>query len=413
MSRVLDRVAAGAPAVPELLDVDLVREVFDAATDFTVGIEEEFAIVDPETRSLAARFEELQAAARADEILASSVAGELISAEIEIRSGRAETFHDALAAQRQARTRLFALAERHGVLLGATGTHPWSPWQEQRIIDTDHYHRVSVELRYVAWRNNTFGLHVHVGIRGADRAIAVCDRLRPVLPALLAISANSPFLDGRDSGLASARSQIFTRSFPRCGIPDAFGDFDTYADYVSFLVQTGSIVQPTQIWWSVRPHHAFGTVEVRICDAQTRVHESDALAGLIAASVAQAALDHDDRVRYETPPGRMLEENVWRAIRHGLDGRMIDLDRREEFPAAALPDRLLEWTCPARAALGIDPQPPAGNGAQRQRQALQAGDPIDEVYAAELHDTALTYPRPSRTPDQERRNDAGRHRQHS
>ncbi|HEY8536593.1 MAG TPA: YbdK family carboxylate-amine ligase, partial [Vicinamibacterales bacterium] len=247
------------------------------------------------------------------------------------------------------------------------------------------------ELQYVAWRNNTFSLHVHVGIRGADRAIAVCDRLRAVLPELLAISANSPFLDGRLSGLHSARTQIFTRSFPRCGVPDAFGDFATYADYVDWLVRVGSIVEHTQLWWSVRPHHAFGTVEVRICDAQSRAQDATALAGLVVACVAQAALDHDEGVAPEPVPGRLIEENLWRAIRYGLDGKMIDFERGEEFPSAALPERLLEWTAPARAALGIDPQLPAENGAQRQRRTFAAGASIEEVYAAEVADTQRTY----------------------
>ena len=150
--------------------------------------------------------------------------------------------------RREARTRLFGLAADHNALLASTGTHPWSPWQRQRIIDTDHYRRLEDDLGYVARRNNTFSLHVHVGIRGADRAIDVCDRLRPILPQLLAISANSPFLDGSDSGLHSARTQIFTKSFPRCGIPDPFGNFAAYADYVDLLVRTKSIVEHTQLW---------------------------------------------------------------------------------------------------------------------------------------------------------------------
>src|SRR5204862_6008 len=131
-----------------------------------------------------------------------------------------------------------------------------------------HYHKLLRELGYVARRNNTFSVHVHVGIRGADRAIAVCDRLRPVLPQLLAISANSPFLDGHDSGLHSARSQIFTKSFPRCGIPEPFGDWRTYADHVDFLIRTNSIIEHTQLWWSIRPHHSFGTVEARIFESE-------------------------------------------------------------------------------------------------------------------------------------------------
>src|SRR5919108_6491589 len=203
-----------------------VREVFEASTDFTVGIEEEFGILDPATRSLAHRFEELRVAAASDPVLSESVAGELIKSEIEIRSGRGENLGDAVARQREARARLFRLAADRGALLAATGTHPWSPWQEQQVIDTEHYHRVEEGLQYVAWRNNTFSLHVHMGVRGAERAIAVCDRVRPVLPELLAVSANSPFLDGRHSGLHSVRSQIFTRSFPRCGIPDWYGSFD-------------------------------------------------------------------------------------------------------------------------------------------------------------------------------------------
>jgi len=374
-----------------MLDMTLAREAFDASQDFTVGLEEEFGILDPETLELDHRYEELHEAAKADEVLAESVAGELIASEIEIRSGRGADLADALARQREARTRLFGLAADHNALLASTGTHPWSPWQRQRIIDTDHYRRLEDDLGYVARRNNTFSLHVHVGIRGADRAIDVCDRLRPILPQLLAISANSPFLDGSDSGLHSARTQIFTKSFPRCGIPDPFGNFATYADYVDLLVRTKSIVEHTQLWWSVRPHHSFGTVEVRICDAQTTAEDSSALEGLIVACVAQAAMDHDEGEPADETPGRLIEENLWRAIRYGLDGRLIDLERGEEFPASAVADRLLAWTAPARAALRIEPALAAENGAQRQRRALAEGASMQEVFAAAVSDTQRTY----------------------
>jgi carboxylate-amine ligase len=374
-----------------MLDMARAREVFEASEDFTVGIEEEFAILEPETRSLTQRFDELREAGAADDVLADSIAGELISSEIEIRSGKGAGLAEAIASQREARVRLFRLAADHDVLLAATGTHPWSPWQEQWIIDTEHYRRVEEGLKYVAWRNNTFSLHVHVGIRGPDRVIAVCDRLRPILPELLALSANSPFLDGRDSGLHSVRSQIFTKSFPRCGIPEPFGGFDSYADYVEFLVRTRSIEEHTQLWWSVRPHHSFGTVEVRICDAQTSADDSTALAGMIVACAAQAAFDHDDGVRVDHHPGRLVEENFWRAIRYGLDGRLIDLERTAEFPAAAVADRLLAWTAPARAALGIDPAIAPANGAQRQRGAIASGATIEEAFAAEVAETQRTY----------------------
>ena len=377
-----------------MLDMARAREVFEASDDFTVGLEEEFQILDPGTLALTQRYAGLAAAAQPDPVLAEAVAGELIESEIEIRSGRGATFADAVVAQRDARARLFGLAADQGVRLAATGTHPWSPWQEQRVIDTEHYHRVEEGLKYVAWRNNTFSLHVHVGVRGADRAIAVCDRMRALLPELLALSANSPFLDGRDSGLQTARTQIFTKSFPRCGVPDPFGDWRTYADFVDLLVRTNSIVEHTQLWWSVRPHHAYGTVEVRICDAQSDAEASTALAGLIVSCVAQAALDHDAGVRFEDPPPRLVEENLWRAIRYGLEGRMLDLERIEEYPAAAIGDRLLVWTAPARAALGLELALPGENGARRQRRALAAGATMEEVFAAEVETAGRTYENP-------------------
>jgi glutamate---cysteine ligase / carboxylate-amine ligase len=374
-----------------MLDMPRVREVFEASTDFTVGLEEEFAILDPRTLSLDHRFEELRELAQEDPVLAESVAGELIRSEIEIRSGRGESFGDAVARQREARSRLFALAGRNDALLGATGTHPWSPWQEQQIIDTDHYRRVQDLLQYVAWRNNTFSLHVHVGVNGAERAVRVLDRLRPVMPELLAISANSPFLDGRHSGLHSARSQIFSKSFPRCGIPEAFGSWAVYADYIDFLVRTHSITEFTQVWWSVRPHHSYGTLEMRICDAQASGDDSTTLAALITSCVAQAALDHDEDVPFDDPPGRLVEENFWRAIRYGLDGKLIDLTRAEEYPAAAARDRLLAWTTPARMALGIEVALPEENGAQRQKRQLADGATIEDIYAAEVALTQRTY----------------------
>src|ERR1700694_2174676 len=244
------------------LDLDRAVETFAEAPDLTVGVEEEFSILDPETLELVPCFEELSGAAQGDPLLYEGITGELISSEIEIISGTGADLHDSLARQRERRRRLFALAGAQGVALGATGTHPWADYRRQPIIDTDHYRRVEEGLKYVAWRNNTSSLHAHGGVRDIDRAVRVCDRLRGVLPLLLAISANSPYVDVRDSGLHSARTQIFTKSFPRCGVPDVFGAWDAFADYVDFLVSTNSIVEYTQVWWSIRPHPAFGTVEV-------------------------------------------------------------------------------------------------------------------------------------------------------
>jgi carboxylate-amine ligase len=380
------------------IDLDAAEEAFAASTDCSVGIEEEFAVLDAASLDMVPRFEELRdTAAAEDRVLGESIAGELISSEIEIRSGRGEDVHDALRRQRDVRARLFALAERRGIALGATGTHPWADYREQRNIDTEHYRRVVDGLQYVARRNNTFSLHVHVGARDLDRAVRACDRLRPVLPLLLALSANSPYLDARDSGLHSARSQAFTKSFPRCGIPDAFGSWAAFREYVDFLIRTDSIVEYTQVWWSIRPHLSFGTVEVRICDAQTTAGESEALTGLIVACVGQALRDLDERVPFADPPRRLVEENFWRAIRYGLDGTLIDLDRGDQFPAAAVLERLLQWTAPVRAEMGIEPSFPVLNGAQRQRRAIAAGATMQEVFAAAVRETSQTYVQEAKT----------------
>ena len=335
--------------------------MFERSTDRTVGLEEEFAILDPVTLDLVPRFEELrEAARRSDPVLHEGITGELISSEIEIVSGEGTDLQHAIACQRDRRRRLFALAAEHDAVLGANATHPWADFREQPIIDTDHYRRVEDGLKYVAWRNNTFSLHVHVGVRGLDRAVRVCDRLRPVLPLLLAVSANSVCVDDRDSGLHSARTQIFTKSFPRCGVPDAFGGWDAYRDYIELLVRTRSIVEYTQVWWSVRPHFAFGTVEMRICDVQGSATESEGLAALIVACIVQAARDVDEGVPWEDPAPRLIEENMWRAIRFGQDGRMIDLEAPGGVPVGG--DR--------RAAGGLDG--PGARGARHRRRPARA-----------------------------------------
>src|ERR671911_2634483 len=242
------------------------RARFESATDFTVAVEEEFAILEPESLDLTSRFEDIQAAARGT-ALEEHLVGELIASEVEVRTGRQESFADVPTALAERRAQLQSLVEPMGLLLGATGTHPWADWKEQRIIDTPHYRRNDELLRYVVWRNNTFGLHVHVAINGPDRAIQVHDWLRHLLPEILALSASSPFHENVFTHLHSTRTEIFTKFFPRCGIPDAFGDWQTFEDYVRILFRTGSITEHTQLWWSVRPHFAFPTVEIRIADA--------------------------------------------------------------------------------------------------------------------------------------------------
>ena len=361
------------------------REGFESGRDFTVAVEEEFAILDPDTLGLENRFEELQAGA-AGTPLEEHLVGELIASEIEVRTGRCETFAEAAAAMAERRRQLLELAGRFDVLLGATATHPWSPWQEQRIIDTPHYRRNDEILRYVVWRNNSFGLHVHVGIRGADRAIRVTDGLRRFLPHLLAYSGSSPFVEGVYTYLHSARTQIFTRMFPRCGIPDAFGSWHEYERYVRFLYDTSSITEHTQLWWSVRPHLGFPTVEIRICDGQPDLAEAQALAALMFALAARVARAVDEGEPLPEHPHRLLEENLWRAIRHGLSGELIDLDTGEVRPARAEIERLIEWILPVAEELGVASflTVPVVSAAERQIARYEAGETLAEIYAQEI-----------------------------
>ena len=280
------------------------------------------------------------------------------------------------------RLELVRLVEPLGLTLGATGSHPWANWKDQRIIDTPHYRRNDELLRYVVWKNNTFGFHVHVGIRGADRALQVTSALRNWLPELLALSASSPFAEGIDTGLHSARTQIFTRFFPRCGVPDAFDTWADYERYVRFLYDTGSVTEHTQLWWSVRPHLTFPTVEIRICDGQPDLAESQALAALCVALTARIARAVDEGEPIVQQPHRLIEENMWRAIRYGLSGDLIDLERGDVLPARARLERLLEWVQPVAAEIGAADwlRLPEQNAAERQiARFAECGD-LAEIY---------------------------------
>ena len=358
------------------------REQFESVRDFSVAVEEEFAILDPATLSLTNRFEELQAAAKGTP-LEPHLVGELIASEVEIRTGRCDGFGEASTRLGERRAQLFGLADSLGVALAATGTHPWSPWQEQRIIDTPHYRRNDELLRYVVWRNNSFGIHVHVGIRGADRAVHVCNALRNYLPELLAVSASSPFVEGVFTYLHSARTEIFTRMFPRCGVPDPYDGWRGFEEYVRFLYDTRSITEHTQIWWSVRPHFTFPTVEIRICDAQPELDEARSLAALCYALTARIARALDEGEPLPNYPHRLIEENFWRAIRYGLSGELIDLETGNVSPARAHLERLLDWVTPVADELGASQYlaVPSANAAGRQIALHEDGVTMEQIYA--------------------------------
>ena len=358
------------------------REQYEVAQDLTLAVEEEFAVLDPETLDLTNRFEDLQAAAQGT-ALEEHLVGELIASEVEVRTGRCDTFDDVAAKIGERREQLHELADAVGVALGATGTHPWSPWQEQRIIDTPHYRRNDELLRYVVWRNNSFGLHVHVAINGPDRAVAVCNTLRNYLPELLALSASSPFLENVNTGLHTVRTEIFTRMFPRCGIPDTYDGWDGFERYVRFLYDTRSIDEHTQLWWSVRPHLAFPTVEIRICDGQPDLEESRSLAALCYALTARIVRALDEGEPLPDFPRRLIEENLWRAIRYGLSGELIDLATGDVRPARAHLERLVEWVLPAAEELGFADHLaiPVANAAERQIARHAEGASLREIYA--------------------------------
>jgi glutamate---cysteine ligase / carboxylate-amine ligase len=364
------------------------RAQFESATDFTVAVEEEFAILEPASLDLTNRFEDVQAAARGS-ALEEHLVGELIASEVEVRTGKQVSFADVPGAIAERRAQLQSLVEPMGLLLGATGTHPWADWKEQRIIDTPHYRRNDELLRYVVWRNNTFGLHVHVAINGPDRAIAVMAGMRNFLPELLALSASSPCVEGVNSGLHSARTQIFTRFFPRCGVPDAFASWAEYEDFIRFLYETGSITEHTQLWWSVRPHLAFPTVEIRICDGQPEVAEAQALAAFAAALTARVARAYDDGEPVVPLPHRYIEENFWRAIRWGLPGELIDFERGEAIPARQRLEELIEWAMPAAEEIGAAPYlaVPDRNAAERQIERFESGASLEEIYAEQVKAT--------------------------
>jgi glutamate---cysteine ligase / carboxylate-amine ligase len=365
---------------------DEVEARFDEALDFDVGLEEEFQILAPDTLELTPGFEDLRDAAGFR--LAERISGELIRSEIEVRTPRSLHFAQAARHLLLNRAELFRLADAHGFALGATGTHPFSSWHDQEIIDTPHYRLVEERLKYVAWRNNTWSGHVHIGVRGKDRAVAVCDGLRGYLPHLLALSANSPFIENVWTQLHSARTQTFVRMFPRCGVPDTFGDWAEHRRFYETLIETNCIEEFTQVWWSIRPHHRFGTVEVRICDVQTEPWQALAVTALAVGLTADLVRAYDEG-RQAAPEGsRYIEENLWRAIRFGLDGNLVDWDVRRELPAADAIRALVERAAPFADGLGLSPHLDGvermlreGNGAQRQARAHAAGATLAEVYA--------------------------------
>jgi glutamate---cysteine ligase / carboxylate-amine ligase len=306
----------------------------------TLGIEEEFQIVDPETRELRSRVSEILEDGKT--LLGEQVKPEMIQSMIEVGTGICKDIKAARADITNLRSILAGLARKKGLEIVAAGTHPFSHWHDQKIFDNERYNLIVEENQIIARSLLTFGLHVHVGIADPDRAIQIMNAVRYMLPHMLALSTSSPFWVGKQTGLRSYRSEVFTR-MPRTGIPDHFESGSSFQRYVSLLVETGCIDDGKKIYWDVRPHPFFPTLEFRICDIPTRVDDTIAIAALFQALVAKINGLLDQNLTFRLHHKMLIEENKWRAVRFGLDGKMIDFGKGKEVPIRDLIRELLAF----------------------------------------------------------------------
>ncbi len=369
---------------------------FDSSQDLTIGIEEEFQILNAKNLALTSRFDELHAAAR--EKLGAFVRGELIASEIEICTAKCHSLAEAEIDLKDKRRRLREAAREIDVVLSAAGTHPFSSWKDQQILDTPHYRLVEEQLKYCAWRNITFGMHTHIGVQGHERMIQIFNSLRGYMPQLLALSANSPFIEGRYTYLHSTRAQIFTRSFPRCNIPGPFRNWEDYARLIEMYFTTHSITEPTQVWWSLRPHPLLGTLEVRICDVQCDASETLAISALAVALVAKLGEEIDDGKSLPVLSSNEIDENIWRATRFGLDGSLIDFGTLDEISTSDAILKLLDYTGDVLTQLGlvdyisrIPVMLEEGNGAQRQIRVYEETGDVPAVNSNNIARSRFDY----------------------
>jgi glutamate---cysteine ligase / carboxylate-amine ligase len=339
---------------------------FGRRAPFSIGVEEEFQLLSPDSYELVSRFDEVAEAA-ADV----RVKPELLQSVLEVATNVGRNVAEALDETRALRTRLRDAAAERGTLIASAGTHPFSRYEHQEVTDDPRYTGLLEKMQWVAEREVIFGLHVHVGLRSGDEAISVVNRLRTWLPELLALSANSPFWHGRDTGLASTRSKVFD-SFPRSGLPPAFSSFEEFELVVERGVRTNSFPDYTYIWWDVRPHPRLGTVEIRVFDAQTRLASVEALVALVQSLVATLAERHEREGALPIQPVTLVAENKWRAARYGLDADLIWLERDEERPAREAVRRLVELAEPAARRLGC------ARELERVEEILRRGTGADE-----------------------------------
>ena len=306
----------------------------------TIGIEEEYQIVDPETRDLRSYITQFMEEGHM--VLRESLKPELHQSMVEVGTPVCRTIQEAREELVRLRSAIATLAHRKGLCIAAAGTHPFASWLTQDITPYERYYKVAEDMQYLARRLLIFGMHVHIGVEDREFAIDTMNVVRYMMPHVLALSTSSPFWMGRDTGLKSYRSVIF-EDFPRTGIPDSFNSWAEFEEFIDILVQTGSIEDGSKVWWDVRPHPFYPTLEFRVCDMCTRVDEAIAIAALFQALVAKLWKLRRQNMTFRVYRRPLVNENKWRAVRYGLDGKLIDFGIRKELPARDLLRELVEF----------------------------------------------------------------------
>jgi carboxylate-amine ligase len=307
---------------------------------FTLGIEEEFQIVDPQTRELKSHVSEMLEEGKM--LLGEQIKPEMIQSMIEVGTGICRNIQEARVDITNLRSIISSLARKKGLEIVAASTHPISHWQDQEIFDDERYELLVEEIQMVARSLLIFGLHVHVGVADPERAIHIMNAARYFLPHVLALTTSSPFWMGHNTGLKSYRSEVF-KKFPRTDIPDHFDSHASFQRYIDLLIRTNCIDNGKKIWWDVRPHPFFPTLEFRICDIPTRVDDTIAIAALFQAIVAKLNKLIDKNLGFRLYRRMLIQENKWRAVRWGLDGKMVDFGKQKEVPVRDLVLELLEF----------------------------------------------------------------------
>jgi carboxylate-amine ligase len=359
---------------------------------YTLGVEEELMILDAETFELSNSIETMLASVPTD--AEGEVKPELMESVLEVATDPCHGPADAARQLAALRSRVQETAAQHDLAIGSAGTHPFAMWEDQRIVARPRYRDLVAALRFVARQELIFGAHVHVGVDDPDKAVHVANGMRVHVPLLVALSANSPFWRAGATGLLSTRMPIF-RAFPRVGIPPRYDDWEDYARRVSFMIDSGVIEDYTYLWYDVRPHPNFGTVEIRALDAQTRVEHTVGLAALIQAMVKELAEHFDAGLELSRYPYEMLDENKWLAARHGLDGELVDLPRDERVETKRLTRRVLDRMREHAEDLGstdqielVEDLLKRGNGAARQVVVFEANHDLREVVGEIVDKTA-------------------------